>query len=413
MKDVHFTPNAQAVSGGRRGAMTIASAIVIGTAVLFVFGLQPIILGGAVDNGLISEKGAGLLAMLELVTLATGALIGPFVMDRMRVKVAIGAAALVAVDLLALNAHNTTDLLVQRTIAGLIEGLLLGPVSLIIAHSARPELSSGLFLGLSGFPQIAFAYLIPLLVRPVNRMSASFIVLAIVSALAVLASPFLVDRVESHSAVAGSKIRWSGPLILLVAAIFLQNAGINAVWAYTEQIIADRGFGAGLIGLVVALGILGQLAGALVTGTLSRFIPTAPGLIAACALQLSMIVVITFVSAPVILTPTLFVLSLLWISPQPLQLAALISGDPSRKLATLLTPIVLFGFAAGPALASVGIRGPHLDGGLYICMALLGLALVLTTLSVRKLVGGNDQPARRAAEPIQEARQVSPLKKAK
>lgn len=389
----------------------VAAAIVIGTAVLFIFGLQPIILGGAVEKGLLDERGVGTLAMIEMMLLALGNIVGQTVMNgRMRIKVAVAAAALTAIDLACVLARSGTDLIALRSVAGLLEGLLMGCVAMISAHSDRPDRTNGLLMSLSGIPQVLAVYLIPLHVVPSRQMDASLAVLAAFALCAAVTGVLVTNRVERHVSAPAGKAVWTLPLALLALSIFIQNAGIGATWAYSERLGSERNLGGGTIGLAISIGIAAQMVGAFAAGMGGiRFHP-AKALILGCCVQVATVLVLIATRSGTAYLISLVVFSLFWPSMGPFQVRAIIQADPTRKTAMLMGPIGLVGIGLGPWFASLGITDNHVVGAFVTAAGLLTGSLVLHAISVPLIYRRLNAPTNetRPAEDIRVAPVVVP-----
>jgi len=360
----------------------VSATMLIGTASMLVMGVQPILLGGLVDAARISEAGVGQAAMIEIFALAVGATAGPFLMNRgdMRANVAAASLLLVLVNLLIHWASGPAVLL-QRGLAGLLEGLLLGAVSAIFTHNDRPERMSGLLLGLSTIPQVIAAYLLPIVVIPRFGVDAGFAILAGAAMLSCLAAPAIVVRVPRQRGGHGDQIAVPKALLAIAAAAFLQNAGIGAAWSYMERLATQHHFEASVVGAAIAGSLAFQVGGALLASWLGWRLPSRLVLILGALLEAGLVVGLVQADHAATFIASAWGFGLFWLALQPFLVTAVITLEPSRTAAMLLAPLALVGFSAGPLAASLAIRPGHLEGGFWIAAALLVVAAALYALA--------------------------------
>jgi fatty acid desaturase len=332
----------------------IAGALCIGAASLLSLGILPILLGGLVAAGHLSQVGVGQAAMLETFFLAFGAAFGAFWMGdgAIRVKVGVAVLALAAINVATAHAASTEMVLVDRAGAGLFAGLLLGAANTIIVRGKNPGRLSGVLLGLGMLPQVALGYLMPVYLIPAFGPPGGFYALAacvMVAALGVVGLPRAVQPLTEDTATAEPA---GQPVILLFAAIVLQSCGLGAAWTYLELLSHEQGFDASVIGIAVAASIACQVVAAWVAAWLSPRMAKWPTL-------LSLIVLQTITTALAIMTgsPALFIAAVCIFGAmppfmQPFQIGEMINLDKTRQAALLVGPMILLGNGIGPLIAS-------------------------------------------------------------
>ncbi|TAJ71838.1 MAG: hypothetical protein EPO51_12005 [Phenylobacterium sp.] len=358
--------------------------MVVGTAALLVLGVQPILLGGLIETGRLTEAGLGRVAMVEVFALAIGSVIGPFAMNAggMRLKVIAAALLLAAVDVGLYAAHSSAAILGLRGAAGLLEGLLIGAAVVVITHTRRPDRMNGLFLGITTAPQIAAAYLLPALIIPRFGLNAGFALLAAGAVAAACAAPFLVDRVETHPEARVQGIVWSPALLLTLLGGLLQNAGIGAAWNYVERLGAQHGLAPAVIGAAIAGSLSLQFVGALLSAWLCWRLPARLMLTAGGLIQAGVVVAMLSRSdAGYITAVCLF--GLCWLALQPFLIRELIRLDPSRRVAMVMTPVALTGLSLGPLVVSFAVRAGDVRGGFVGAAVLLAAAGAVYGLAPR------------------------------
>lgn len=376
-------------------ASVVTAAIVIGTASLLVMGLQPILLGGLAEAGRLSEAGVGYAATVELFGFAVGASLGPFVLNsRMRVKAISISLMLALVNMSIYLAKTSVLILAQRGFAGLLEGLLLGAVTLILTHTSRPERMSGLMLGLGTAPQVAAAYLLPVYILPRYGLNSGFVVLAASALLSAIASWAVVDHVEIRREEGHEQIRWTPALTAMVAAVFLQNAGTGAAWNYLERLAHQNQFAPAVVGASIAGSLALQVAGALVAAWLSWRLPSRGILIASAFMQATIVIGMTLVREPLPYIALSCAFGLCWLAQQPFQVSEIIALDPTRRVAMLVPPVALVGLSTGPLAVSFAMSPGDVRGGFWAAAALLLIVCILLIAPLRRAIASKQILAR-------------------
>ncbi|PZQ21512.1 MAG: hypothetical protein DI569_11760 [Sphingopyxis macrogoltabida] len=369
----------------------LTAALVIGSVVLLVFGLEPLLLGSIVDRGLLDQRSVGALLTVEIFSVALGAAVGPRLMNRrLRAKLVTASILLAIVNLSTLAATGAGQIFALRLAAGLLEGLLLACVNLIAAHSRRPELMSGLLLGLGCLPQILFAYLIPVALDPMFGRLSVFLVLAASALVAALCAPLLVDRVQvadGDGDGSGKGGRWPAGLILFGVAVFIQNCGMGGLWGYAERLGVARGLDANQIASAFAASLFGQVVAGLAGAWLARRVAAFPLLVVGGILQIAVVCVLGISSSVLVFSVAITLFSLFWPSLQPGQLGVFIRAEPTRRAAVMMSPIVLLGNGAGPLMLSAGVGSGTggVVGGVWLAAGLVVAGLITTIIALHML----------------------------
>lgn len=333
---------------------TIAGALVVGSAALLSLSILPILLGGLIEAGRLSQAGLGQAAMLETFGLALGAAFGAHWTGRgaMRVKTAAAALALAAINAATAHAGSTEIVLLDRAIAGLLAGLLLGAANTIVVRTKNPHRLSGVLLGASMIPQIAAAYLMPVLLFPRFGAAAGFYVIAAGVLAAALCAGALVDKASPLEAAERARMPLSPSLALFAGAIVLQSCGLGAAWAYIERLAHQQGFTPSTVGIAIATSLACQVAAAWLSAWLSPITPKWPALLTLIALQAGFMALAVTTGSPAAFIAAVCVFGSAPPAMQPFQVAEIIALDPTRRTALLVGPMILFGNGLGPLLAS-------------------------------------------------------------
>lgn len=359
----------------------VASTILMASAAILIMGLQPILLGGLAEKGLLSQSGIGVAATLELFGFAVGSTFGPFVMNgRLRLKVFVVSLVLAVVNLAIYLATTSLIVLLQRSFAGVLEGMLIGAASLILTHTSRPERLGGLMTGLGTLPQVAMAYLLPALIIPRFGLNAGFVVLAIFAALSAVSAGAMVDHIKTLHDHNTTRVRWTAPLAGMVALVFLSNFGCSAAWSYMERLGHQARVPSDMMGLALSLSLAIQVAGCLLASWLSWRLPSRSVLIIFNLLEGVIMVGLALSGAPASFLILSLLFGLFWTSQQPFAVNQLILLDPTRRVAVLTTPVTMAGLSMGPIVAGWAMTPTDVHPGFMVAAAasvLGGLILML------------------------------------
>ncbi len=354
----------------------VASAMLVGTAALFILGLQPILLGGLAQAGRLSEAGLGIAATIEVLALALGAGIGPRLLNRggLRWKTAAICLLLAMANGAVHWAISPGAIYAGRGMAGLLEGLALGAALVVLTHTRQPDRISGLFLAIQTIPQMVAAYLIPVLLIPRWGVESGFVVLAIFGAAAAIGARGLIDKVTLPTAGPHGRLMWTPAVVLLMVAVVGQNAGIGAAWNYVDLLAHQRHYPAQAIGLAVAGSLGFQVLGAFFVAWIGWRLPYQWSLILGALVQVAVVLSMIAVQAPAgfVLATCLF--GLFWLALQPFQVQQAIAVDHSRQVAILLTPLALIGLSLGPLVASTAVSHGDVGGGFRVGAAMLAFS---------------------------------------
>lgn len=369
--------------GAHETPKVLGAAMVLGTSALMVLGVQPILLGGLIREGRITEAGLGQVAMAEVFCLAIGSLIGPSLMNRgsMRRRAVVVAVLLALANGATGLSSSPLQLIGMRAMAGLLEGLALGAAVLVLTHTRHPHRMSGLFLGLQTVPQAIAALTFPSLLIPRFGVDSGFLVLGGLAAGGAGAALLLVDHVATPSTTSRIRIAWTPQLLWLILAILLQNASIGAAWSYVERLAEHHGLSPSTIGLSLSGSLLFQVAGALVVAWVAWRLPHRASLMIGSMLQAIVALLMLIADTPFAFFAATCLFGLFWLALQPFQVSYAIECDPSRSVAVLLTPIALVGFSTGPLIVSALVVGQTVTPAYIAAAGLLVLACACYALA--------------------------------
>lgn len=351
--------------------------MVVGTCSLAANGVQPVILGALTGAGRLSEGQAGGLASAEMLALALASFAGvPFFQrGSMRLKTAIISLLLVAVDVAVYGSGSIQSLFALRTVAGILEGLLMGVMSLVTISSPHADRLTGLFWGAAAIPIAVAAYAIPLSAVPAFGVNGGFYVLAVFAFSSAAAAGFLPRQISVVSHAPTCATRWRTPTYLAFTGILLQSAADGGAWGYLDLLATQKHLPEGVAGTAVSLGLIAQVVGALLASLLSRRIPYRAVLITQCVMTSVLLLALgQCESASAYLTASL-VINFLMLAQMPFQILMLLSHDTTRRSALFSNAVGLVGLSVGPWMCAFGVRGPDVEGAFSIAAAAMLIAL--------------------------------------
>lgn len=332
---------------------SISAAMMFGVLVFLAMATAPIMLGGLVQAGRLSNGTLGLVATLETLGIAGGSSFGPRFLGagHIRLKVAACCLVLAALNWGCMGALDPQHIAVLRGGCGLLEGLVLSAANLILTYTRNPEGMSGYFLGITTIPQVAATYLLSSYAIPRWGPNVGFAwmaataILAGVAAAAISGETIPKARGEEHG-----QGRWSLFALAALATIALQNAAVGAGYSYIVQIAKQQAVPDGVIGLSLATLQVTAVVGSLAVGFVGWRASQALVLSIGCLVQVAVVLVILRGGIAYAIGAALF--GLCWNALLPFSLKLLIELDPTRRLALLNSPASLTGFSLGPLLVA-------------------------------------------------------------
>lgn len=371
---------------------TIVAAMVVGTCSLAANGVQPVILGALTGASRLSEGQAGGLASAEMLALALASFVGvPFFRrGSMRLKTMIVSLLLVAVDVSAHRSGSIESLFALRTVAGILEGLLMGVMSLVTIASRSADRLTGLFWGAAAIPIAVAAYVIPVIAVPAFGVNGGFYVLTIFALSSAAAAGLLPHQISALSHSRTRATRWRVPTYLAFTGILLQSAADGGAWGYLDLLAIQKHFPEGVAGTAVSLGLVAQVIGALLASLLSRRIPYRAVLITQCLVTSVLLLALAqceSVSAYLIAS---LAINFLMLAQMPFQILLLLSLDTTRRSALYSNAVGMVGLSVGPTMCALGVRGSDVEGAFTIAAAAMFIALFCFILvrPSRALVNG-------------------------
>jgi predicted MFS family arabinose efflux permease len=353
--------------------------------------MSPFMIAGLMDGLSLSERAAGFVASVELLTLAVTAIaiapVLPRYSDR-RVGLVAVALALLAQGASIFSA-SLSLLTLLRGFAGIGEGALYAvSLSVVASRSRNPDKVYGYF-------QVAWALGSVALFAMGGQLTAAFAqrgIFALMAGVTLVLAPLLLlipdARANSGEGAAPDAARTFPTLgIMTLAAIVLYLIVSSAIYAFSAPLGERAGLDTRAVGYALTVATLVGLAGAGAATALNvrwgRMIP-----ISGFFVGFALIVLVLCLSR----NPTAYVIALvasvvIYYFSMPYMFGLAAALDRSGRWAAAAGAAYLIGFAAGPLFAGVVIAGAGYAGLALACIAITATAWGLTMVVSRRLSG--------------------------
>lgn len=360
---------------------TIILSMIIGAGGILVLGIQPLLLGSLLQQGLIDTVQLGWIATAEVLSMAAGVLVGTYgLRGRYARAIAIGAGILMALcNALTPAGTGSLSLGAARSLAGLSEGVMVAVAILTITYSVAPGRLNAIYLTAGATPQLILAYLLPAAIVPAFGPDAGFYALAAIGLVGALLAAALRDRFAPSYADRHGRLLWTWTLRLALAATLVTAAAIGAAWAYIEPMGAGYGFAPERVGLALTISLLFQICGSFLVAVAGYRLPfrmTLPTGVGLQGLSLAYLLLSTSFTA---FCAALALFGFLWQACLPFAMDLVVEADPSRTTAPLIMPISLAGLSFGP-LAASALVGESVAGAFRFSIVGFAVAMAIYLL---------------------------------
>lgn len=361
----------------------LAAVLAIGTIGMIICGVQPVLLGSLVMDHRLSTAALGWATTVEFMTLALGIwLAGTFWKPtHLRARVTLAALLAVLADCMVRGEHGTA-ILINRSLAGLPEGVLVWVTGCMVARSPTPARMAAIFVTAQNVSQFVFAAIVPATLMHWYGTDSGFLALAATAALAIVAAPFapasFVELPVASNHGAGPT-GYTPTVIACLVCVFLISAFSIGLFAYIEPLGAQAHLDGLTIGYAVsallAASTVGSALATAAAGKLSHY-----AVFAAC-MVVNTAVLLMFAAmpgAPLFLAAgALF--GFFWLFFLPFQTPMAIEADPTRRIAVVLPGAQLLGAGAGPLLISFFVTDTDARGALVVCWCCFFIAFAIAT----------------------------------
>jgi DHA1 family inner membrane transport protein len=376
---------------GNPSAVQIVAALWIGSAGLLILGLQPVLLGALFNEHRIDLDQLALVATAEIIAIGVGSALAAMLFStrHLRLKSTILLLALAALDYAMSLAGSPNAILIERALAGLVEGGMVAVSIELIARSRNAERMGGYFVALQTLAQCALAFGLGQWVIQSTQASATganagFLVLAVVCVASVVVA-FLVPAEYDEIPKQGGSI--DGVLtarsILALLGILTFFMCIGAIWAFLEPLGGRHGIDSQTVAFMVSASLGAQVLGALAATWLQGRISYRAAILGCGVVTIAAAAVLGIGASLSMFWLAVLAIGFIWMFIIPFQIGQTVAADSSRSAALLVPAANLFGAALGPLAASIFVAGDDASavpvfsiGAVVVSLALFGLFLM-------------------------------------
>ena len=367
--------------------LSLLALVLLGTCGAYITVVLPAVVKELVDTIGISGTQAGYIVTFEKLGMALASLSLFFVVNRFDKRLmAVGFLLLLAAsNFFSAHLSSFEQFCAVRFLCGVSEGAVIALMTAQAASGHSPDRTFGLYLAATlGLAMVSFAWMPDLL--QTYGLAGVFYSMAAVAVVTIVSIPLFPKSFQVETSDAAMKtqspslptsVRWQ--VALALAATFLFEAAIGAVWNFISLIAIDVGFTEAQInsGLSQAMivGVIGGIMATLIGQRFGRLGPIILGVTIMMASLFSLAVGTAWLSFLVI--TMLFMFS--WIFTLPFFVGAVSGLDPSGRAAVMSIAVQTGGLMAGPLLSAELIRGSD-SYGQIIWAGLLILSLCMLTI---------------------------------
>lgn len=359
-------------------------ALVVGTAGLIVLGVQPLLYGAYVHQGLVEEARLGTLAAAEISAIAFGSVGGIALLRRWPARI-VGLLGLLLLVLGNL-APFALPLFLTRIVAGAGGGVVVALAAAQIAGRDNVNAASGAFLLLQAASQYAVLQGFSLLAPAASAMAVQQALAGMAAAAGLLL--LLVPRtLRPGHEEGGSGLPPAGGWIALIASALFVGAAVGA-WAYFGVWLETAGLAADGVAARLTASMAGQMAGALVAIALGTRRHSSRQVMAAGLFLIAALALLLLRGPAGAAGWALIVgFGLAWMIGTPALSGLLLELDPGRRSLPYAASAQLLGAAVVPTLTGELLAARGLDLVLA-CSAVLfaaAIAAILGGLALRRI----------------------------
>jgi predicted MFS family arabinose efflux permease len=377
-----MTPPVASTQTSTRAA---AASLTVGVIALLIAGLQPLVLGGLLREGRLTEAEIGLTAMVELLTLGLtcGLAAARLKAEHIRLRLILAALAHAGVTLAGVGATGLW-IIADRAVAGVFEGLMLWGTINMIVRAHNPERVAGVFATTQTLGQLVAASGLALFVVPRFGVNGALVVLTGLSVLAALVAGVGQSRYDRLPSSPGGKGPINAAAVAGLVSIFLFMAFIVATWVYLEPLAARSGLTPQAAGLTISIALGAQVAGGAAATALGGRWRSLPVLLGVVVIYAAVLLVLASRPSPPVFMAAMAVFGFLWMFALPIQTQRMIEIDPTRRAALQVGAAQLLGSAFGPLCAALLVQDAGSAQALILGGGFLILSVSLLLVSARK-----------------------------
>ena len=354
--------------------------------------VQPMIVGGLVDELKFTERQAGITASVELSGLSIGMVLLVLVGRRCPPRL-LGFAAIASVSLanvVACTVHQFGGMLLVRFLAGFGAAMALAVFLAMGASQERPENTFAVVNAVS----IAYSgALTPFAPHILSRWGLAGLFLTL-AAIALLMLPLTLGLGDGRAPAVASKheqrdsgtqfMPLSRQIVMLLLMMLLLYMGHGSIWAYQQRIGVGLGLSDLQIGNMIGMSMLiggvgGSLAARALGLRLGRVLPQYLSL----GLSALGAILLVWGAAPWIFGTACGLVAMSWFYGLPYQMGLLAAFDPLGRANMAGVVMTTGGSAAGPAIAAMLVpHAGHAAIGAFAAACYVGCLLLVLPAAV-------------------------------
>ena len=369
--------------GPRPAASGIAAVLLIGTVGMMMCGVQPVLLGTLVIEGRLTAAGLGWTTTAEFLTLGIGIMVAGawFRPTHLRSRAAL-AALIVAMADTAIVTESGWEIIANRAIAGLAEGVLVWLAGCMIARSATPARWAAVFLTMQNVSQFAFAAILPATVMERFGANGGFVALAMTALLALVLAPVVpasfVELPAAKRTSTGSAHHSLSAMASLVS-VFLIAAFSIGLFVYIAPLATQAHLDAKTMGFAVSAVLAASTAGSGIAAVLAKKMHYFPIFVVCLFVNAAVLAIFAVMPGALVFIAASAVFGFFWLFFLPFQVLLVIESDPTRRIAVVTPGAQLLGGASGPLLCSFFVTDADARGALAVCGVCFAASFVIST----------------------------------
>jgi hypothetical protein len=354
-----------------------ASSIWPGVVATVGIPLAPLLLGALVHEGRLSLAQTGAAATTEMLGIAVVSAVAGLLLRPRRLRIiAISASTVVCIANLLTPTFSAGAIILLRLVCGCCEGLLLWLTMGCLARAPLPARLTGLYVAAQSLVALVLASGLNAVVLPEHGAIGGYVALAGVAAVTAVVTLGMPSQYQE--AARGDALGIPPPWGLVgLAIVFFLLAGLVGLWVYLGPIAARIGR-AGSLGSAVTAAIGWKIGGGIAAAWLARRVTWALALLVGIAVLLLVTLSLLIPMTPAPFLAVISLLGFLWMFVSSYLMPMLISVDPTRRAALLLSGSGLIGGAFGPLMGSLVVGPAGAAGPLATAASMMSLALILT-----------------------------------
>jgi hypothetical protein len=369
--------------GPRPATSGITAVLLIGTVGMMMCGVQPVLLGTLVIEGRLTSAALGWTTTAEFLTLGIGIMAaGAWLKPRhLRWRAAL-AALIVTIADAAIVIESSWEIVANRAIAGLAEGVLVWLAGCMIARASMPARWAAVFLTMQNVSQFAFAAILPATVMGRYGANGGFVALALTALLALVLAPAVPAsfvELPARKATSGGSAHPSLPAIASLASVFLIAAFSIGLFVYLAPLATQAHLDAKTMGFAVSAVLAASTAGSAVAAILAKKLHYFPIFVACLIVNAAVLVIFNLMPGAWLFIAASAVFGFFWLFFLPFQVLLVIEADPTRRIAVITPGAQLLGGASGPLLCSFFVTDSDARGALAVCGACFAASFVIST----------------------------------